>query len=199
MKFGRIIGYTLVVLIALGIYKLYRFYDYSCESPYLATLPSPDRSKTAYLLKHGALMGRTISLFTSTPDTNNPVRWIGFVDSDDRIHLGELVWSGDSSLIAARCYVRSDWLPQGTDNTCLFTHGYDFTADEHVTDATPESWIDRDHRIKQLFTGKFGETPCYSGDAFYEHMNKLTWREWRQWKKRLQKIESQQWGAGSPS
>lgn len=185
MKTGRLICFALVALVALGAFKLYRFGDYGIESPNLAAFPSPDGTRTAYLLQHGAMMGRTMSLFVSTADANNPVRWIGNVDSDDRIHLGKLVWSGDSSLIAARCFVRSDWLPQGTDNTCLFTHGFDFASGERITDATPETWMERDRRVMRLFADKSGEISSFSDHAFYDHLHRLSWREWRQWKKRL--------------
>ena len=194
-----IIAVVVLTALALGAFRFYRFIDYDFESPRLAIFVSPDGAKSAYLLWHGALMGRTLTLLTSQTSSLDDIRWIGSVTADDSVRFEELFWSSDSSLVAARCFVGGYCkLPEGTKNQFLMTHGIDFKSLDRlvpkhdVFDATPEAWISRHTQLEQLFILKGGRQICVSQNNLYEHMRKLEWREWRQWRTRLTKAREQE-------
>lgn len=193
------IASVIIAVLALGAFRVYRFIDYDFENPQIAVLSSPDKSKSAYLIWHGALMGRTLTLLTSQTSSFDDGRWIGSVTADDSLTFKELLWSSDSSLVAARCFVGGYCkLPEGTRDQFLFTHGYDFKSldrlvPEHdVFDATPEAWINRHAQLEQLFTQKGGQQICVSEETLCDRMRKLKWHEWRQWRVRLTKARKQE-------
>lgn len=194
-----IIAAVVLTALALVAFRLYRFIDYEFESPQVATFVSPDGTKSAYLLWHGALMGRTLTFLTSQTSSLDDVRWIGSVTADDSLHFHELLWSSDSSLVAACCFVGGYCkLPEGTKSQYLLTHGNDFKSlgrlvpKDDVFDGTPEAWISRHTRLEQLFIQKGGQQICVSEVNLYKHMRKLEWREWRQWRARLAKAREQE-------
>jgi hypothetical protein len=191
------IAIVIIAVIALGAFGVYRFIDYDFESPQIAVFPSPDKNRSAYLIWHGALMGRTLTFLTSQTSSLDDVRWIGSVTADDSLTFQELLWSSDSSLVAARCFVGGYCkLPEGTRDQFLLTHGYDFKSLDRlvptrdVFDATPEAWINRHAQLEHLFTQKGGQQICVSENTLYDHMRRLKWHEWRQWRVRLIKTRT---------
>jgi hypothetical protein len=190
-----------VALAALAAvaFRFYRFIDYEIEGPQVATFVSPDGTKSAYLLWHGALMGRTLTLLTSQTSSPDDIRWIGSVWADDSLRFRELLWSSDSSLVAARCFVGGYCkLPDGTQAQDLLTHGNDFKSldrlvpKQDVFDATPEAWISRHSQLEQLFIQKGGQQVCVSEETLFKHMRRLEWSEWRQWRDRLAKARERE-------
>ena len=183
--------------LALGAFWFYRFIDYDFQSPELATFASPDGTKSAYLLWHGALNGRTLTLLSSQTSSLENILWIGSVDAEGSPRFNELLWSSDSSLVAARCYVHYK-LPKGTKNKFLLTHGNDFESlgrlalQRDLSDTSAEALINRDNKLEQLFTKKGGQQSCVSKDNLHNHMRKLKWGQWRQWRARLTKAREKE-------
>ena len=195
------IGFIIIAIVGVGAFRLYRVFDYEIESPYLATFVSPDGSKTAYLLGHSFLMGRTLTIMVSPAKSGDDIRWIGSVDANDSLTFIELVWSSNSALAAARCYVGGYCkFPEGTKGQELFTHGFDFTTNERLVpardmfDAAPDAWIERDRYLEQLFTQNGGQQTSVRIDKLNMHMRKLKWFEWRTWRNRLRKAEEREVG-----
>ena len=180
---------VVLALLAFGGARAYRFIDYDFESPRLAVFLSPDGQNSAYLLWHGALMGRTVTLFSSGTSSHTDVRWIGSVTADDSLTFGELLWSADSSLVVARCNVGGYCkLPEGTVDQFLLTHGIDLMTDDRfvprrdVFDATPEDWMTRDGRLRRLLEERGGPRIAVSQNTLHEFTKELTWSEWREWR-----------------
>ena len=195
-KRKRILLIIVLPTLALGAFWLYRFIDYDLHSPELATFVSPDRTKSAYLLWHGTGSMRTLTLRASQTSSLDDILWIVSVDWQFQIQFRELVWSTDSSLVAARCYVHYH-LPEGTDNV-LLTHGYDFESHDRfalqrdLSDVSQKELINWDNKLEQLFTEKGGQQGCVTKDSLDDHMTKLKWGQWRQWRTRLAKVKEQQ-------
>ncbi|MHC4228087.1 MAG: hypothetical protein ACYSW0_11730 [Planctomycetota bacterium] len=186
----------IITLIALtfGAYRLNRFFSYDFHSPELATFESPDGTKSAYLLWHGTGRLKTLTLLASK---NLPLDDILWIDSfDEHVTFNELLWSTDSSLVAARCYVHYAF-PEGTKEF-LLTHAYDFESldrfalQRDLSDLSAKELINWDNKLEQLFTQKGGQQSCVSKDNLHDHMRKLKWREWRQWRTRLSKAKKQE-------
>jgi len=196
---GIWLGVGVVALLAvtwLG-YRVHRVTDYEVHSPYLVALPSPDANHVAYLLRHGILMGCELTLLVSPTGSEDDARWVGTVESDDSLTFAELVWSKDSSVVAARSLVTGyNRLPEGQSGGPLFTHAYDFAARESLVpandsgDATPEAWGERDARIRDLLAARGGEVGTVSGSEVEAGFRKLTWAEWRLWRERIRPVSA---------
>jgi len=193
-RIPRIIAAVVLTALALGVFWYYRFIDYEFQSPELATFASPDGTKSAYLLWHGAPRHRTLTLLASKTSSLDDILWIGSVDWRSQIQFRELLWSSDSSLVAARCFVHFK-LPEGTKNNFLLTHGYDFESlDRYATPrdlsaTSARALINRDNKLEQLFAQKGGQQSCVSEAKLYNHMRKLKWCQWRT---RLTKAKEQE-------
>lgn len=190
-KISVVVASILIALVALCAFRLFRFVDYSFQSPQIAVFPSPDKSRLAYLIRHGALMARTLTLLVSPSGSENDLEWIGSVDSDDSLTFNELVWSSGSNLVAARCFVGgyNEQFPKGVSNN-LLTHGYDFSTSNRLVPARdtfdiPEAWISRDAQLEQLLLGNGDSVTVVSSDNLYMKTRKMGWREWREWRPRL--------------
>ena len=189
-----VLAIVFIAAIAWCAFRVYRFIDYEWEGPHLARFSSPDGTKAAYIVSHGALMGHELTLLISPSDSHDEIRWIGSVSSDDTVRFLDLIWSKDSTLVAARCYVYGyHQLPQDTkdQDRNLLTHGYDFDSssrfvpENDVLDATPTAWIDRHAHLQQLFAQRGGQVTSVSQSELYGHLKKMTWPEWRLWRDRL--------------
>lgn len=190
-KIVLLVASVIIALIALGAFRVYHFFDYDFDSPRIAVFLSPDKSRSAYLIWHGALMGRTLSLLVSPSNSETDVRWIGSVTADDSLNFEELVWSRGGSLIAARCCIGgyNDKLPEGVWPG-LFTHGYDFSAARRVVSArdvfdTPAAWMARHEQLERLLQNDDGGLAVASSNDLNAKMRNMKWLEWRGWRQRL--------------
>jgi len=192
----KILLIIVVTALTLGYFWFYRFFDYDFQNPELATFASPDGTKTAYLLRHGVDRPRILTLLASQTSSLENILWIGNVDDYGSDRFNELLWSSDSSLVAARCYVPYN-LPEGTSRF-LLTHGYDFDSlsrfalQRDLSDISGEMLINRENKLEQLFTQKGGQQSCVSKDNLHNHMRKLKWGQWRQWRARLTKAREKE-------
>lgn len=195
-KRKKILLIIILTALALGAFRFYRFFNYDFDSPELATFASPDGTKSAYLLWRGTDRFRTLTLLASQTSSLENILWIGNVDDHGTDRFNELLWSSDSSLVAARCYVPYN-LPEGTSRF-LLTHGYDFESlgrfalQRDLSDISGEMLINRENKLEQLFTQKGGQQSCVSKDNLHNHMRKLKWRQWRQWRARLTKAREKE-------
>lgn len=186
-----VVAGVLIGAISLAALGAYRFIDYGSESPRLAVLPSPDGSRSAYLIWHGTLMAHTLTFLVSPSNSGNDLQWIGSVDSDDSLRFIELVWSRNSNLVAARCVVGeyNERFPEGISNN-IFTHAYDFSAANRLVSArdvfdSPEGWIARHGELDGLLQSDGGGLTVVSQDDLPTKMRKMSWREWRRWRRDL--------------
>jgi hypothetical protein len=184
-------------VVVLGAFWFYRFFDFDFESPELATFASPDGTKTTYLLWHGRQY-RPLTILASKTSSLGDIRWIGSLD--ELVTFNELLWSSDSSLVAARCHLHYHF-PEGTKEF-LLVYGYDFESldrfaiQRDLSDVSAKALINLDDKIEQLFTRKGGQQSCISKDNLHSHMRKLKWREWRRWRTRLNKAKEQETNRG---
>lgn len=186
------------MLILTAVFWFNRYIYYNFLDPELAVFASPDGTKSAYLLWYGIDNSRKLTLFASNTSSIDDVLWIGIVDYQGCFRFNELLWFSDSSLVAARCYVHYA-LPEDMKDKPLLTHGYDFDSlDRHTTrldlsDVSLKELIDRDSKLKQLFTQRGGQQSIVSKDNLHNHMKKLKRRQWRQWRARLDKAKERQY------
>lgn len=190
-KILLIIGVFILTARALGAFWFYRF-----QSPELATFASPDGTKTAYLLTYGVDRARNLTLLASQASSFESIVWIGNIDWRSEMQFRELLWSSDSSMVAARCSVHYKF-PEGTKEF-LLTHGYDFESldrfalQRDLSDVSAKEIINLDNKLEQLFTQKGGQQSCVSKDNLHGHMRRLKWGEWREWRTRLNKAREKE-------
>lgn len=182
-------GIIAAVAIMIGAVSIYSFSDYEFWDPRLATVASPDGKRTAYLLWHGAMMGREITLLTSQTSSPEDARWIGVVCCDG-MGLTELIWSRDSSLLAARCCADEHIELKGMRS---LTHGFDFQSqtrfgpERYAFDETSKTWASRNSQLEKMFTQRGGQQVFMFEGMDPLHARRLTWLEWRRWRARLEK------------
>lgn len=190
-KIALIITGIVGALFALGAIRLYWVFDYGVESPRIAVFSSPDGSRSAYLVWHGALKERTLSLLVSPSNSEENVRWIGSVVVDDTLTLEEMVWSRGGKQIVARCRVATANKPSSGGGSGLLTHGYDFPTakrfvPERETFDTPEGWNARHEQLERLLREDGGGVTIVSFRELNNRMRKMKWIEWHRWRQRLQ-------------
>ncbi len=195
-KRKKILLIIILTALALGAFRFYRFFNYDFDSPELATFASPDGTKSAYLLWRRTDRFRTLTLLASQTSSLDDILWIGSFKEHGHVRFNELLWSLDSSLVAARCYVHYHF-PEGTKEF-LITHGYDFESlgrfalQRDLSDISAKELINLDNKHEQLFTQKGGQQSCVSKDNLHNHMRKLKWGQWRQWRARLTKAREKE-------
>ncbi len=190
-----VVAGVLIAAILLGAFCAYRFIDYDCESPRLAVLPSPDGGRSAYLIRHGALMAHTLTFLVSPSNSGNDLQLMGSVEADDSLTFTELVWSKNSNLVVARCVVGgyNERFPEGVSNN-IFTRGYDFSTSNRFVPArdvfdSPGGWIARHGELEQLLQSNDGGLTVVSRDDLPAKMRKMSWREWHRWRRDLRKAQ----------
>jgi hypothetical protein len=156
------IGCGVVALILAGlIIYVGVVWEYKIEDPRTVKLRNPKGTATAVLMRHGALMASRMSLYVRSHEYDTTV-WVGTVDADDTLTFGELCWSSDGTVLAARCrltgYSVKDF-PKNAD-LLMFTHAYDLKEDRRlapgpdVSDGSPQVWTDRAKRIEDLLQSR---------------------------------------------